>query len=64
METYILRVYRRLADQPNSLVGILQSVQSREEFPFRSFAELRVLLLSSHNGAPEGPNQPQRRVEK
>lgn len=43
-DNYIVRVYRRDAEDQNCLVGLVEIVQTQEKKPFYTFDELREIL--------------------
>ena len=47
MESYIIRVYRREAEDERSLVGTIEIVETQEKKTFVNFEELRDILKSS-----------------
>lgn len=49
-ESYIIRVYRREAEDEKSLVGTIEIVETQEKKAFNNFDELRHILSS------DGPN--------
>jgi hypothetical protein len=59
METYILRIYRRDACQPDSVVGLLERVETGEIRAFRTLKALTRILATSavdaDNAAAETP---------
>ena len=57
METYILRIYRRDEDGPESLVGLLETPGDERPAPFRTRRELWSLL-----NLPPAPCVPEQRV--
>lgn len=46
MESYIIRVYRREAEDAKSLVGTIEIVETQEKKTFINFDELRDILRS------------------
>jgi len=44
MDSYIVRVYRRLETEPCSVLGIIESVEQQEKHVFRSLDELWAVL--------------------
>ncbi len=59
-----LRVYRRAPDDPDLLVGILQSAPSGEESSLRSLEELSELLLARGSALHLRTDITKRRVKK
>lgn len=54
MESYVVRIYRRDAASPQSLVGLVELVEVGKEKAFVNFAELRAILDSKQgHGARE-----------
>lgn len=51
MENYIVRIYRRNASDPNEVVGYVECVETAENLPFTSIADL-VAILSTACGEP------------
>ena len=47
MENYIVRIYRRGGDQPDSIVGLVESVETGEVHSFKSVSELMRLLAGT-----------------
>ncbi len=56
MQTFIVRVYRFQTDQPNSLVGVVESVndEKREKKAFTNLDDLWVILNSQMKGVKRG----------
>jgi hypothetical protein len=52
MESYVIRVYRRDAKDPEKLAGLVELIDREEQKRFGSFDELRKILGSS--GEPRG----------
>jgi hypothetical protein len=48
MESYIVRLYRRDADQPGNLVGLVETVGQNEQRPFHNAEELVAILSEPH----------------
>lgn len=48
MESYIVRVYRREAEDAKNLIGLVEIVETQEKKAFNNFDELRH-ILSSHD---------------
>ena len=44
MESYVVRIYRRDAGSPQSLVGLVELVEVGKEKTFTNFEELRAIL--------------------
>ena len=44
MENYILRIYRRDAQRPDRVVGMVEDVANGETLSFRSLGELTAFL--------------------
>ena len=57
MESYIVRLYRRDAESPENLVGMVETVGDDEKRPFHTASELVAILLEPHPLAmtPTGP---------
>jgi len=49
MDSYIVRMYRRDADNPESLVGLVETVGEEAKRPFHSVSELVAILSESHS---------------
>jgi len=49
MDSYIVRMYRRDADNPESLVGLVETVGEEVKRPFHSVGELVAILSESHS---------------
>jgi hypothetical protein len=49
MDSYIVRMYRRDADNPENLVGLVETVGEEEKRPFHSVSELVAILSESHS---------------
>ena len=47
MESYVVRVYRRDAKDPEKLAGLVELADREEQKAFVSFAELRQILSST-----------------
>jgi len=56
METYIIRIYRRLVDQPEQIVGVSEHVETGKKSKFDSFQQLGRILLESESNI----SQPQK----
>ena len=50
MESYILKLYRRGNGDKDKLAGFLEDVADGKQTAFRSFEELRTLLLEESSG--------------
>ena len=59
MESYILKLYRRGNGEDDQVTGFLVEIDTEDQAAFRSFDELRHLLLDEPN---EGKNK--RRMQK
>ena len=46
MENYIVRIYRRDSDQPDSIVGLVESVETGEIQSFHSVSELTEIIAA------------------
>lgn len=44
MENYIVRIYRRSEYQPDSIIGLVEPVESGEIQPFSTLSELTAIL--------------------
>ena len=51
MENYIVRIYRRDADDPGSVVGTVECVETRMNKPFHGLKRLGDLLATEGMGA-------------
>ena len=49
MDSYIVRMYRRDADNPENLVGLVETVGEEAKRPFHNFGELMAILSESHS---------------
>ena len=49
METYVLRIFRRGQTGPDELVGILERPDAGRETSFRTFEELREVLVADES---------------
>ncbi|HSB04513.1 MAG TPA: hypothetical protein VLK23_04905 [Thermodesulfobacteriota bacterium] len=49
MESYLVRVYRKVENDPNILVGVVREIGTEEKKAFHTFDELRS-ILNSKNG--------------
>jgi len=47
MENYIVRIYRRDKYRPNSLVGLVQTVETGKIRSFRTLSELTTILAET-----------------
>ena len=47
MENHIVRIYRRDGEQPDSIVGLVESVETGEIQSFHSLSELTGILAES-----------------
>lgn len=61
MENYIVRIYRRDADDPNKVAGVFESVEQETENTFTNLDSLVSLLATecadSEPAADESPNE-------
>lgn len=46
MDSYIVRIYQRLQEGQESLVGVIELVEQQEEKTFKTVAELMEILSS------------------
>ncbi len=44
MESYVVRIYRRNRNSPQSLVGLVELIEVNEQKAFTNFEELRAIL--------------------
>jgi hypothetical protein len=56
METYIIPIYRRLADRPEQIIGVSEQVETGKKSKFKSFQQLGNILLNSESNI----NQPKK----
>jgi hypothetical protein len=56
METYIIRIYRRLVDRPEQIIGVSEQVETGKKSKFESFQQLGKILLNSESNI----NQPKK----
>ena len=49
METYIVRIYRRLADRPEQTIGVSEHVETGEKNQFENFQQLSRIILNSES---------------
>jgi hypothetical protein len=49
METYIIRIYRRLANRPEQIVGVSEHVETGEKNRFENFQQLSGIILNSES---------------
>ena len=47
METYIIRIYRRLVNQPEQITGVSEYVETGEKNRFENFQQLSGIILDS-----------------
>jgi len=47
MENYIVRIYRRGECQPDSIIGLVEPVESGEIQPFSTLSELKAILAGT-----------------
>ena len=50
MENYIVRIYRREADDPGSVIGTVECVETRQNKPFHGLEKLSDLLATESMG--------------
>lgn len=50
MENYIVRIYRRDDNDPENVVGMLESVETQKQQPFHSLVTLTRLLSDRGTG--------------
>lgn len=48
MDSYIVRMYRRDAESPENLVGLVEIVGDEGKRPFRNMSELMAILSEPH----------------
>lgn len=48
MDNYIVRLYRRDADNPENLVGLVETVGEEGKQPFHNVSELMLILAKPH----------------
>lgn len=48
MENYIVRIYRRAADDPDGVVGTVERAETQEQQHFHSLSALKRLLCGPH----------------
>jgi hypothetical protein len=66
-ETYVVRIYRRPAGRPQSLIGLVESAGGDGQAPFRTLSEMAAILSEPHlylrapdpGGAPASPDPAQ-----
>ena len=63
MESYVVRVYRRDANDSENLAGLVELTDREEEKPFVSFAELRKILTSPGQDAQGAVTCPSNGIE-
>ncbi len=51
MENYVVRVYRRNADDPDGVVGLIEQVEKAQTRSFRTLTELISILSVDPDGA-------------
>ena len=51
METYIIRIYRRLADRPEQIIGVSEQVETGKKNKFESFQQLGSIILDSESNS-------------
>lgn len=61
MESYIVRLYRRDVENPECLVGLVETVGENEARPFHTVSEL-VAILSETPSRDVSPSRPVLRV--
>lgn len=49
MDSYIVRLYRRDAENPENLVGLVETVGEDEKRPFHTVSELVAILSESQS---------------
>lgn len=54
MENYIVRIYRRDANDPGKIVGIIEEVGGSEKRVFKNFDELWLTLVFPNMDLPKG----------
>ena len=59
METFIIRIYRRLTGKPEDVVGITEHVESGEKNRFENIHQLIKMILESKfkDGKPSGNHE-------
>jgi hypothetical protein len=48
MDSYIVRLYRRDAENPENMVGLVETVGEDEKRPFHTVSELVAILSAPH----------------
>ena len=49
MDTYLIRIYRRLANRPEQIIGVSEHVETGEKNKFENFQQLSGILLDSES---------------
>jgi len=49
METYIIRIYRRLVNRPKQIIGVSEHVETGEKNRFENFQQLSRIILDSES---------------
>jgi hypothetical protein len=49
METYIIRIYRRLVNRPKQIIGVSEHVETGEKNRFENFQQLSGIILNSES---------------
>lgn len=49
MDSYIVRMYRRDAENPENLIGLVETVGEEVKRPFHNASELVAILSESHS---------------
>jgi hypothetical protein len=53
METFIVRIYRRLFGKPDNIVGLTEHVESGKKSRFENMEELREIIMEKEGGVQE-----------
>jgi hypothetical protein len=54
MESYVIRIYRRGEDNPDDVVGIIESVETGGKQAFKNMNELvRILRVPNRKSSPK-----------
>lgn len=53
MDSYVIRIYRRDADDPGKCAGLAEVIETDEKKPFRNLDELLDILKTRDRGSTE-----------
>ncbi|OQY06097.1 MAG: hypothetical protein B6I22_06225 [Desulfobacteraceae bacterium 4572_123] len=52
MDSYLIRIYRREKDNPESIVGIIEEIGTKEKHSFKNLLELGKIICPAVKKSP------------